>query len=96
MAVTGVCARVCVCHLLIKVVKLVKLFCGLTWENPSFTRCKSCEAVVKLVKLPNVSIFELNAAVQPGPAVDLRGCVSADQHPVNLQLRGERPAFDWF
>lgn len=40
----------CVCYLLVKVVKLVKLICGLTWENPSFTRAKSCEAVVKLVK----------------------------------------------
>ena len=84
----------CVCYLLVKVVKLVKLICGLTWENPSFTRCKSCEAVVKLVKLPDVGILELQTAVQSGAAVDLRGCVSADQHPVHLQLGGERPALD--
>lgn len=94
MVVTGVCARVRVCYLLIKVVKLVKLFCGLTWENPSFTRCKSCEAVVKLVKLPDVRVLELQTAVQSGPAVDLRGCFSTDEHPVHLQLGGERPALD--
>lgn len=96
MAVTGVrvCARVC--HLLMKLVKLVKLICGLTWGNSSFTRAKSCEAVVKLVKLPDVGVFELQTAVQSGTAVDLRGCISADQHPVHLQLGGERPALDRF
>lgn len=72
-----VCAR-CVCYLLVKVVKLVKLIYGLTWENPSFTRGESCEAVVKLVKLPDVGVLELQSAVQSGPAVDLRGCVSTD------------------
>lgn len=92
------CVRVCarVCYLLAKVVKLVKLICGLTWENLSFTRGESCEAVVKLVKLPDVGVLELQAAVQSGAAVDLRGCVSTDQHPVHLQLGGERPTLDRF
>lgn len=89
----------CVCYLLAKVVNVVKPICGLTWEYPGFTRAKSCEALVNVVKpgcLPNIGILELQAAVQSGPAVHLRGCVSTDQHTVHLQLGGERPTLDRF
>mgnify|MGYP007017542131 CR=1 FL=1 len=94
MAVTGVCARVCVCHLLIKVVSLVSLIYGLTWENLSDTRVKSCVTLCHFVSLPNVRIFELQTAEHAPAAVCCARCVSTDQHPVHLQLGGERPALD--
>lgn len=97
MAVTGVCARVCVCHLLIKVVSLVSPISGLTRENPGDTRVKSCVTLCHLVSpkcLPNVRIFELQTTKHTPAAVCRARCVSADQHPVHLQLGRERPAFD--
>lgn len=62
IAVTGVCARVCVCHLLIKVVSLVSPISTLTRGNPGDTRVKSCVTLCHLVSpkcLPDVRIFEL-------------------------------------
>ena len=97
MAVTGVCARVCVCHLLVKVVSLVSPICALTWENPGDTRIESCVTLCHLVSpkcLPDVGILELQTAEHAPAAVCRARCVSADQHPVHLQLGGERPALD--
>ena len=88
-----VCAR-CVCYLLAKVVSLVSLIYGLTWENLSDTRGKSCVTLCHFVSLPNVRIFELQTAEHAPAAVCCARCVSADQHPVHLQLGGERPALD--
>ena len=64
MAVTGVCARVCVCHLLVKVVNVVKPICALTWENPGFTRAKSCEALVNVVK---PGVYQMSASLSCKP-----------------------------
>lgn len=97
IAVTGVCARVCVCHLLIKVVSLVSPISTLTRGNPGDTRVKSCVTLCHLVSpkcLPDVRIFELQTAEHAPAAVCRARCVSTDQHPVNLQLGGERPALD--
>lgn len=94
IAVTGVCVCACVCHLLVKVVSLVSLIYGLTWKNPSDTRVKSCVTLCHFVSLPNVRIFELQTAEHAPAAVCCARCVSADQHPVHLQLGGERPALD--
>ena len=97
MVVTGVCARVCVCHLLVKVVSLVSPISTLTRENPGDTRVKSCVTLCHLVSpkcLPDVGIFELQTAEHAPAAVCRARCVSTDQHPVHLQLGGERPALD--
>lgn len=101
MAVTGVCARVCVCHLLVKVVSLVSPISGLTRENPGDTRVKSCVTLchlvspcVTFVSLPDVRIFELQTAEHAPAAVCRAGRISADQYPVHLQLGGERPTLD--
>mgnify|MGYP000850086115 CR=1 FL=1 len=97
MVVTGVCARVCVCYLLVKVVSLVSPISGLTRGNPGDTRVKSCVTLCHLVSpkcLPDVRIFELQTAEHAPAAVCCARCVSTDQHPVHLQLRGERPTLD--
>lgn len=99
MAVTGVCARVCVCHLLIKVVSPVSPISTLTRENPGDTRVKSCVTLCHLVSpkcLPDVRIFELQTAEHAPAAMCRARCVSTDQHPVHFQLGGERPALDRF
>ena len=99
IAVTGVCARVRVCLLLVKVVSLVSPISTLTRENPGDTMVKSCVTLCHLVSpkcLPDVGVFELQAAEHTPAAVCRARCVSADQHPVHLQLRGERPALDRF
>lgn len=86
--------RARVCYLLVKVVSLVSLIYGLTWENPSDTRVKSCVTLCHFVSLPNVRIFELQTAEHAPAAVCCARCVSADQHPVHLQLGRERPTLD--
>ena len=87
----------CVCHLLVKVVSPVSPISTLTRENPGDTRVKSCVTLCHLVSpkcLPNVRIFELQTAEHAPAAVCRARCVSTDQHPVHLQLGGERPALD--
>lgn len=90
-----VCAR-CVCYLLVKVVSLVSPISTLTRGNPGDTGGKTCVTLCHLVSPPNVRILELQTAEHAPAAMCRTGCVSTDQHPVNLQLGCERPALDRF
>lgn len=97
MVVTGVRVCVRVCHLLIKVVSPVSPISTLTRENPGDTRVKSCVTLCHLVSpkcLPDVGVFELQTAEHAPAAVCRARRISTDQHPVHLQLGGERPALD--